>query len=230
ALAAGGTLRVTYSTASACHVSADEFSGLTGTDRVASAFATSSSFNSGSTATTSQATELLFGVLGEESGVVPSWATGWTALPTLSISSDRLSAAYRMVSATGAYAASGTASGTWMATIVTYTSGPQTDNPPAANLAVVASGLTVTADGSGSTDSDTTPIATYRFSFGDGSAAVTTTAPTATASHTYAAAGTYTVTLLATDTGGKQSAPVTASVTVTASPPDNPPVASLLVG
>src|SRR5206468_13117928 len=43
------------------------------------------------------------------------------------------------------------------------------------------------------------------------------TAPTATATHTYAAGGTYTVTLIATDTGGKQSAPATASVTVTAS-------------
>jgi hypothetical protein len=81
--------------------------------------------------------------------------------------------------------------------------------------------LTVIANGSASTDGDATPIASYRFTFGDGTPAVTTTAPTATAQHTYAAAGTYTVTLVATDTGGLASAPATASVTVTGGAPSS---------
>src|SRR5262249_40912072 len=58
------------------------------------------------------------------------------------------------------------------------------------------------------------PIASYRFDFGDGSAAVSTIAPVVTAQHTYAAQGEYTVTLVATDTGGRISAPATASVTI----------------
>jgi PKD repeat protein len=67
-----------------------------------------------------------------------------------------------------------------------------------------------------------TPISTYRFTFGDGTAAVTTTAPTANAQHTYAAPGTYTVTLVATDSGGNASTPVTASVVV------NPPASGVV--
>ncbi len=90
------------------------------------------------------------------------------------------------------------------------------DAAPVAKLTVKpgASSLAVIADGSGSTDVDATPIKTYRFDFGDGSAAVTTTAPVASASHTYASSGTHTVTLIATDTGGNASAPVSADITL----------------
>src|SRR5439155_1311209 len=71
-----------------------------------------------------------------------------------------------------------------------------------------------------------TPIASDRFDFGDGTAAVTTTAPTATAQHTYAAAGTYTVTLIATDSGGNASTAASTSITVIA---ETPPTARLSV-
>jgi PKD repeat protein len=94
----------------------------------------------------------------------------------------------------------------------------QADNPPVARLTVTqvpSPALTAVADGATSTDGDMTPISTYRFTFGDGTAAVTTTAPTANAQHTYAAPGTYTVTLIATDSGGNASPAVTASVVVT---------------
>ncbi|TMQ51349.1 MAG: PKD domain-containing protein [Candidatus Eisenbacteria bacterium] len=104
------------------------------------------------------------------------------------------------------------------------------DAPPIARLTATQAQsppLTVTADGSASTDADATPIATYRFTFGDGSPAVTTVAPTSTTQHTYAAPGTYTVTLIATDSGGLGSAQATASVTVSA--PDSPPTARLAV-
>ena len=101
----------------------------------------------------------------------------------------------------------------------------QVDNPPVARLTatqVPSPALTVAADGATSTDADLTPISTYRFTFGDGTAAVTTTAPTANAQHTYAVPGTYTVTLVATDSGGNASTPVTASVVV------NPPVSGVV--
>jgi PKD repeat protein len=102
--------------------------------------------------------------------------------------------------------------------------------PPTARLTASQAAsppLTASADGSGSTAGDS-PIASYTFNFGDGSAPVTKTAPTATAQHTYAAAGTYTVTLIVTDTGGKNSTPATTSITVSPAP-DLPPVAKLTV-
>ena len=108
---------------------------------------------------------------------------------------------------------------------VEYTTGPVSDAPPVARLSasqLASPALTVLADGSTSTDTDATPIASYRFTFGDGSAAFTTSAPTATAQHTYATAGTYTVSLIATDTGGNPSASVTANINVVAAPPPPP--------
>jgi PKD repeat protein len=136
-----------------------------------------------------------------------------------------------------AYAAGGTYTVTLIATDsggnasapVTQSITVAPETPPTAGLAVtqlVTPALTVRADGSTSTDSDLTPIASYRFTWGDGTAAVTTTAPTATAQHTYSTAGTYTVTMIATDTGGNASSPVTQSITVV---PENPPTARLSV-
>src|SRR5207244_1608585 len=103
------------------------------------------------------------------------------------------------------------------------------DDPPVARLSVAqpaTPALSVNADGSASTDTDFTPIATYRFGFGDGTPTVTANAPSATAAHAYATAGSYTVTLIATDTGGNPSAPATRSITVQA---EAPPTARLSV-
>ena len=76
-------------------------------------------FSSGAAPVTTQARDVLIGVVGIESGKVPAWATGWTSLPALSVSTDFLDTAYQMAAAAGAYAASGTTSGQWMASIVT---------------------------------------------------------------------------------------------------------------
>src|SRR6266850_6925483 len=215
ALSAGASITVNFPMSGAYMVSVDEFSGLAARDVIASASGNGSTFSSGVTPATSQPIELLYGAVGNESGSAPGWSAGWTGLPTLTLGGDNLGAAYRVTSSAGAYAASGSTSGTWMAGIATYTAA---DSPPTARLTVTqlaSPALTVRADGSGSTDSDATPIASYRFDFGDGSTAVTTTAPTATAQHTYAASGTHTVTLIATDTGGNASSPATANVNVT---------------
>jgi PKD repeat protein len=89
-----------------------------------------------------------------------------------------------------------------------------TGTGPTAKLTASQTGsLTARADGSTSTAGDS-PIASYRFDWGDGTTPTTVTAPTSAANHTYASAGTYTVTLIVTDTAGRPSAPVTASVTV----------------
>jgi hypothetical protein len=123
ALAPGATLTVTYPRTAACHVSVDEVARIAAPDRSASASDTGTSFDSGTTLPTTQASELLFAVVGNPSGAVPTWAPGWTPLPTLSIGTDRLTAAYRVVSASAAYAATGSISGTWLAGIVTYSTG-----------------------------------------------------------------------------------------------------------
>jgi fibronectin type 3 domain-containing protein len=123
ALAAGASITLTYPSSAETHVSVDEFSGVTGIDTSAGASATTSAFSSGTAPATSQASELLIGAVGTESGSAPKWNTGWTALPTLSLSGDYLDTAYRLVTTTGSYAATGTIGGQWMASITTLKTG-----------------------------------------------------------------------------------------------------------
>ena len=123
ALAAGGSITLTYPSSAETHVSVDEFSGITGIDTSAGATGTTAAFSSGSAPVTTQATDVLVGVVGIESGKSPTWASGWTGLPVLSVSSDFLDTAYQMATAAGSYTASGTASGEWMADIVTLKTG-----------------------------------------------------------------------------------------------------------
>jgi fibronectin type 3 domain-containing protein len=118
ALASGGSITLTYPSSAETHVSVDEFSGITGIDTSAGATGTAAAFSSG-TATTTQATDVLIGVVGVESGKSPTWASGWTKLPVLAVSSDYLDTAYQLATAAGPYAAAGTTSNQWMASIVT---------------------------------------------------------------------------------------------------------------
>jgi hypothetical protein len=116
-LAANGTITLTYPSSAETHVSVDEFAGVTGLDTSAGGTGTGSSFSSG-TSSTSQASDILVGDVGVESGSRPAFAAGWTALPVLAVSSDYLATAYRSVTVPGGYAASGTTSGQWMAALV----------------------------------------------------------------------------------------------------------------
>ncbi|GCE76118.1 PKD domain-containing protein [Cellulomonas biazotea] len=95
--------------------------------------------------------------------------------------------------------------------------GEAPEQPPVAAFTSTTNGLTAAVDGSGSTDPDGT-VASYAWTFGDGG-----TGTGATASHAYAAGGTYTVTLTVTDDDGN-TAQVAHDVTVTAPPPNQPPV------
>jgi hypothetical protein len=119
ALAAGSTITLNYPSSAETHISADEFAGVTAVDTSAGASGTTTAFSSGTAPATSQANEILIGSVGTESGAAPAWSAGWTPLPTLSISSDYLDTAYRIVTAAGAYAATGTIRGQWMASIIT---------------------------------------------------------------------------------------------------------------
>jgi hypothetical protein len=120
ALASGSTLSFAFPSSSESHISVDEFSGLSARDQHAGATNTTAAFSAGPTPATTAANELLYGGVGTESGSAPVFASGWTALGTLSVSSDYQAAAYRVVAATGAYSVSGTTGGQWIAGIVTY--------------------------------------------------------------------------------------------------------------
>ncbi len=117
ALAAGGTVTLTYPSSAETHLGVDEFSGVTGIDTSAGATGTTAAFSSGTTPTTAQPADILIGTVGIESGKAPTWASGWTVLPVLSVSSDFLDTAYQMAT-TSASAATGTTGGQWMASIV----------------------------------------------------------------------------------------------------------------
>jgi hypothetical protein len=123
ALPAGATITLTYPSAAETHVSVDELSGVTGLDTSAGASGTAAAFSSGS-ATATQAGDFLFGDVGVESASgSPAWASGWTGLPNLSVSTDYLLTAYRAASTTGAYTANGTSGGQWMATLLAFKTG-----------------------------------------------------------------------------------------------------------
>jgi hypothetical protein len=123
ALPAGGTITLTYSSAAETHLTVDELSGVSGLDTSAAAAGTTAAFSSGS-ATTSQPNDFLFGVVGAESASgTPAWATGWSALPSLNVTTDYLLTAYRNTTTTGAYTANGTSGGQWMATLIALKAG-----------------------------------------------------------------------------------------------------------
>ncbi len=122
ALPTGATITLTYPSAAETHLSIDEFAGITGIDTTAGATGTGTTFSSG-TLTTTHTGDLLISALGDESGKAPTWAAGWTALPTLAISSDTLDTAYRTTTTAGPYTATGTTSGQWMNPLIALTTG-----------------------------------------------------------------------------------------------------------
>jgi hypothetical protein len=128
ALAVNGTITMHFS-ASTSYISASAFqvSGLilvSNVDQTATASGTAAAMSSGTAATTTQAGQLLFGAFGSYVNGTPTFTpeTGWTAL-TNEVVLLGIYPEYRIVTATGAYAATGTLSSKpndWGAAIVTY--------------------------------------------------------------------------------------------------------------
>src|SRR5205823_2928936 len=130
------------------------------------------------------------------------------------------------------------AAGTWTCRVVVTDNGGATgtasatvtataaNQPPVARLTVTPSSgpapLSVTADAFASSDPNGT-LPSYRFDFGDGTAVHARSSDPAT--HTYAA-GPWTCPVVVTDNGGATG---TASAIVTATAPNQPPVARLTV-
>jgi hypothetical protein len=115
ALGGGGSVSVTFPATQEHHVALDDFSGVTGISGHSSATAASGSFASGAA---SGSTGIAFGVAGVQGGENASWSSGFTALPTVAVSSDQLATAYESVGS-GGVQASGFCDHQWMAAVVT---------------------------------------------------------------------------------------------------------------
>ena len=119
-LAPNQRITLSFPSAATYRMIADEASGVTGVDRHAESGGTSAAFSSGSTATTSSPRELVFATAGLFGGSAPSWASGWTGLTSYANGPDFVGRAYQIASSPGTFAGSGSGSGTWLASTVTF--------------------------------------------------------------------------------------------------------------
>ncbi|HEV8722982.1 MAG TPA: malectin domain-containing carbohydrate-binding protein [Candidatus Binatia bacterium] len=170
ALASGNTITCTHPSVAARALGASEFSGLFASgakDQATSAVGQSTTPSSGDAGTTTQAIELLIGAIGVEgpSGdtftpgasyttIGRGGTTGGNAATNITINPE-----YRIVTATGAYAATGTlgTSRKWDAGIVTYKAKP----PPAIGTLTPPSGpiatpITISGSNFGATQGTST--------------------------------------------------------------------------
>ena len=120
-LPAGSTITASFGTTSAYRLVGDELTGVRAVDQKVVKTGKTSTFSSGATKATSAANELVLGVVGLSNGAAPpTWDPGWTPLGDLSTGSSYLDRAYRTPTAKGTFTATGTASGTWTAGVVTF--------------------------------------------------------------------------------------------------------------
>ena len=120
-LAVNNVITLTFPTASTYRITADEVSGVSTVDQESAGSGTGSTFSSGPTGTISRAGEFVFAAVGTFGGTSLTWNPGWTSEQTYTVGTNALGRAYQIPSATGAFTGSGTASGSWLAEIVTFT-------------------------------------------------------------------------------------------------------------
>jgi PKD repeat protein len=121
ALGTGDTLTFTWPSASKHHIAVDEFAGITAVDQQATAAgpAGGTAFGVGPV-TTPGTDELLFSAVGSANGTSPTFAAGWTPFLPVPLGTYMVSPAYRVVSATGSYSATGTTTAQWAASLVAF--------------------------------------------------------------------------------------------------------------
>ena len=120
-LAVNQQITLTFPTASSYRIIGDEVSGATTVDQQSAAGGSGSTFSSGSTGMTSRSGEFVFAAVATFGGTTSSWNSGWTAEQAYSVGSNALGRAYQIPSATGTFTGSGSASGTWLAVVDTFT-------------------------------------------------------------------------------------------------------------
>ncbi|MFD5462378.1 helix-turn-helix domain-containing protein [Kitasatospora sp. NPDC127059] len=112
ALTTADSIRASYPRSEDFHVAVDEFRGVS----TLRAFSPASGDAGGSAFTTAGSSgcepgDLLVGAVGSNGGTAPEFAAGWTALPVLQLSHDRLTTAHRIATGTDADATHCTATG-----------------------------------------------------------------------------------------------------------------------
>ena len=226
ALVAGDVVTVTQNSYNTYHLlQVYEFDNLDPTswvDQSATRSSSGTAVSTAATATTAQPNETLFAAVGfGDTAATLTSASGWADSGAVQASGTSsggttkikgLATAVSDVTATGAYAYSGTlsASEQWVAALVTFKTVTLPSAPTASFTAAPTSGtapLTVQF-----TDTSTGSPTAWAWDFGDGGSA-TAQNP----SHSYAAAGTYTVTLTASNALGSDTATQTGLISVSTS-------------
>jgi parallel beta-helix repeat protein len=119
ALAVNDRITATFPTATTYRLGGDEFTGATRLDQSTTATGTTSTFSSG-TAQATTGNGIAFGAVSIPAGTTtPGWATGWRDLGSAAVGNRYLGRAYQFP-VSGGYAATGTASGPWLATVATF--------------------------------------------------------------------------------------------------------------
>ncbi len=119
-LGVNDVITLTFPIASTYRITADEVSGVSTVDQKSAASGTGSTFSSGATGMISRSGEFVFATVGTFGGTTVTWNPGWTSEQTYPVGANALGRAYQIPSATGAFTGSGTASGNWLAEIVTF--------------------------------------------------------------------------------------------------------------
>jgi hypothetical protein len=193
ALPAGAFITVIHPLVTARAFAATEFSGLATTstlDRTSAATGQGTSASSGTTAATAQADELLIGAIGVEGASSETFAPGgsFSSLASSGTSGGSsgsnitINAAYRVVSATGSYAATGTLGSNrdWAAAIATFRMAAVPTATPTRTPTATAT-LTPTATSTPTVAATATSTATAT---AEASIATATSTPTATSTAT----------------------------------------------
>src|SRR5260221_1090687 len=120
-LAVNDRITITFPAASTYRIIADEVSGVTAVDQESASGGSGGTFSSGSTGTTSRSGEFVFAATATFGGTSIGWDPGWTHMGSYSVGPNALGRAYQIPTATGSFTATGTASGSWLAEIVTFT-------------------------------------------------------------------------------------------------------------
>lgn len=120
-LAGGSKITVTFPSAAANRITADEVAGVTTVDQHSAAAGTGSHFSSKATGTTSRPGEFVFAATATFGGTSVSWDTGWRSLGTYLLRSNALTRAYRIPASTGSFAGTGTTNAPrWLAEVAAF--------------------------------------------------------------------------------------------------------------
>ncbi len=121
ALGVNDKITITFPGSAATYrIVGDEVAGISTVDKAVGATGTTSTYSSGATGTTSSPKEFVFSAVGIVGGSTPAWSGGWTTETTYSTSTNYVGRAYKISSSAGSFTASGTTSGRWIATCVTF--------------------------------------------------------------------------------------------------------------